>query len=115
MFKRWWNRNCNLKPEQSNHQHKRDQENPIDRAHQTKDDAPLIITINGLRYDQTQLPADVLAMIEDVRMADAVIQLKRDRMALLSSGARQLGLRLRRGLSSVPELNSQARYNHSNG
>jgi hypothetical protein len=110
MFKRWWKRKQNNAldnaPEQSDHPLNHSEEVPFTSLTSTEDAKPSIITINDQRYDLKQLPSDVLAMIEDVRMADAVIQLKRDRMTLLSIGTRQLGVRLRHALASVPELHS---------
>jgi len=62
-----------------------------------------VIRIDGRRYALNDLPKEVTQLLRDLQRADRVIQLRRDKLRLLSQGRRLLAERLRQGLMTVPE------------
>ena len=96
MFRRWWKRTEAREPTP---------EPQPAAATDSSADQPFI-TIDGHRYASAELPADVISMIDNVRMADSLLQLRRDKILLLRAAAHQLRNELRLRLTDRPALSS---------
>jgi hypothetical protein len=62
------------------------------------------IKINGKNYSKNDLPGNVVQLIQDIRIADRLIRLKKDKLKALQQGRQFLGLELQRNLATIQEL-----------
>lgn len=96
MFRSWWKRTKASEPTP--------EQQPAAATAPTADRP--FITIDGCRYASAELPADVISMIDNVRMADSILQLHRDKILLIRAAIHQRRNELRLRLTEQPELSS---------
>ena len=62
------------------------------------------VKINGKNYSKNDFPEDAAQLLQDIRIADRLIRLKKDKLKALQQGRQFLGLELQRNLATIQEL-----------